>query len=160
MWCIQWMCTIWDPILFTNHVCKRIMGSHSVYKPCGAFSECAHYGIPYCLQTMFLNTLWDPILYTKHVCKCLHTMSVNNMGSHTVRTHWMHHVHIFSIGLKGFHWNRNMLPGMYYWLHICCVWLNKLLYHDELYAWVGLAVFNSSEKKNNLQVAESHVAVC
>jgi len=35
------------------------------------------------------------------------------MGSHNVRTHWMHHVRILSIGLKMAHQNRNMLPAMY-----------------------------------------------
>jgi len=40
-------------------------------------------------------------------------MALNNMGSHNVRTHWMHHVHIQGIDLKMVHWNRNMLPTMY-----------------------------------------------
>jgi len=33
----------------------------------------------------------------------VYKLYVNNMGSHNVRTHWMHHVRILSTGLKMAH---------------------------------------------------------
>jgi len=39
-------------------------------------------------------------------------MVCKQYGSHNVRTHSMHHVRIWRIGLKMVHWNRNMLPAV------------------------------------------------
>jgi len=49
------------------------------------------------------------------------------MGSKNMRNHWILHVRALKTGLKVVHWNRNVLPSMY-WLYMCCVFLNKLLY--------------------------------
>jgi len=51
---------------------------------------------------------------------------VNNMGSHNVRTHWMHHVRILRIGLKMVHRNRNMLTAVY-WLTIYVLCLTEYI---------------------------------
>jgi hypothetical protein len=48
----------------------------------GAFSECVHYGIPYCLKTVVMRELWDPILLTNSCNGNLFNAYI--MGSYTV----------------------------------------------------------------------------